>query len=218
MRLDWPLCEQTGAVAAERYFSAHAEQWDAIRSLHVPESDVEVRIGTLLGDRVGRLVDIGTGTGRMIELFGDRADRATGIDRSPEMLRLARAKLADHSGHIEFRQGDVLSLPLEAGAADTVVLHQVLHYLPAPEAALQEIARIIAPGGRVMIADFAAHDREELRTQDAHARLGFSDKQIGGWLAAAGLHLARTETLDGGELTVKLWLGECRADNKAIAA
>lgn len=205
-------------AAAERYFAGHAEQWDAIRSLHVAESAVEARMRALLGTSIGRLVDIGTGTGRMIELLGDVADHATGVDRSPEMLRLARAKLADAATPIDLRQADVGALPLADGSADTVVMHQVLHYIPAPEVALREAARIVAPGGRLLVVDFASHDREELRTQDAHARLGFSDAQIAGWFAASGLAVSKTDELTGGELTVKLWLGTRPADRKALAA
>lgn len=204
------------ASAAERYFAAHAEQWDAIRSLHVADSAVEARMRALIGQGIGRFVDIGTGTGRMIELFGGDAAHATGIDRSPEMLRLARAKLGDAA--VDWRQGDVGALPLNDASADTVIMHQVLHYIPAPEVALREAARIVAPGGRLLIVDFASHDREELRAQDAHARLGFSDAQIAGWFAGAGLDLATTETLDGGALTVKLWLGTRPAVSKALAA
>jgi ubiquinone/menaquinone biosynthesis C-methylase UbiE len=205
------------AAAAERYFAQHAEHWDAIRSLHVADSAVEERMQRALDGHVGRLVDIGTGTGRMIELFGPSATHTIGIDRSPEMLRLARAKL-DGQRACELRQGDIAALPLADGCADTVILHQVLHFIPAPEAALAEAARLLAPGGRLLIADFAPHEREELRTQDAHARLGFSDAQIAAWLGAAELALDTTETLDGGELTVKLWLGTRPALNKALAA
>ena len=205
------------AVAAERYFAAQAESWDAIRSLHVAESQVEARMTALLGADIGRLVDIGTGTGRMIELFAPRAAHATGIDRSPEMLRVARAKLDGRPG-VDLRQGDIAALPMADGSADTVILHQVLHFIPAPEAALAEAARLLAPGGRILIADFAPHDREELRTQDAHARLGFSDAQIAAWLAAAGVRLEASEDLGGGALTVKLWLGRRGRETKAIAA
>ena len=204
------------ATAAERYFAAYADQWDAIRSLHVAESAVETRMRALLGDTIGRLVDIGTGTGRMIELFGAQARHATGVDRSPEMLRLARAKLPDAT--VDWRQGDVTALPLADASGDAVVMHQVLHYIPAPEVAIAEAARIVAPSGRLLIVDFDSHDREELRTQDAHSRLGFSDAQIAGWFGANGLTLAETETLDGGELTVKLWLGRRPAELKAVAA
>ena len=193
-------------AAAARYFEAHAAGWDALRGLHVPDDAVEARLLAMLGPDLGRLLDIGTGTGRMIELLGPRAERATGIDRSPEMLRLARAKLDGVVG-VELRQGDVAALPLADAVADTVVMHQVLHYLPAPEAAVAEAARVVAAGGRLAIVDFDSHDREELRSQDAHARLGFSDDQIGLWMASAGLQLTQVEALDGPELTVKLWLG-----------
>lgn len=205
------------ASAAAQYFAQHAHQWDAIRSLHVADSAVEARMRAMLGASVGRLVDIGTGTGRMIELFGPSADHAIGVDRSPEMLRLARAKLDGVDG-CDLRQGDISALPLADKSADTVILHQVLHFIPAPEAALAEAARLLAPGGRLLIADFAPHEREELRTQDAHARLGFSDAQIANWMSAAGLALTMTETLDGGELTVKLWLGTRPGRYKALAA
>ena len=199
------------AAAAERYFSDHAEQWDSLRSLHVPESAVEAAIVDMLGETpVGALVDLGTGTGRMLELLGPGARRAVGIDRSPEMLRLARSKLAAAGlAQAELRQGDLYALPLASRSADTVVLHQVLHYAQQPAAAINEAARLLVPGGRLLIVDFAPHEREELRTRDAHARLGFADDQIRGWFEAASLALAGTQQLKGGELTVKLWLGRC---------
>jgi ubiquinone/menaquinone biosynthesis C-methylase UbiE len=197
------------AAAAERYFAARADDWDAIRSLYVPEQQVEAAMLSMLGDRtVGRLVDLGTGTGRMLELFGGAAARAVGVDRSPEMLRLARAKLAEAVPSAELRQGDLTALPLGDAVADTVILHQVLHFVPQPSTALGEAARLVADGGRMLIVDFAPHEREELRTRDAHQRLGFSDAQIEGWLAAAGLELSLIKELEGGELTVKLWLAE----------
>ncbi len=197
------------AAAANAWFEANAGQWDAIRSLHVAESEVEAAIRRVLGDApVTRLIDIGTGTGRMLELFGDVAGYALGIDRSSEMLRLARAKLAERGlTNVELRQADLYALPMADGAADVAILHHVLHFAQQPGAAICEAARVLAPGGRLLIADFAPHEREELRLRDAHARLGFSDDQIAGWFAAAGLAPARIDTLEGGELTVKLWLG-----------
>jgi ubiquinone/menaquinone biosynthesis C-methylase UbiE len=204
------------AAAAERYFAAHAGQWDAIRSLHVAESDVEEAMDRALSLRpIGRLIDVGTGTGRMIELFGERADAAIGIDRSPEMLRLARAKLSAHRElNWDVRQGDINALPVADGAADTVILHQVLHYIPAPELAIAELARILNSGGQLLIVDFAPHDREELRDRDAHARLGFSDDQINAWFAAAGVDCDLTDELAGSELTVKLWRGTKRTESR----
>ena len=205
------------AAAAARYFDTHAAQWDAVRGHHVPDAAVEDRLVAMLGAHVGRLLDIGTGTGRMIELLAGRAKQATGIDRSPEMLRLARVKL-DGTAGVELRQGDVAALPLADATADTVVIHQVLHYLSEPGVAVAEAARVTAPGGRLLVVDFASHDREDLRAGDAHARLGFSDEQIGGWMAGGGLRLTQVEALDGPELVVKLWLGERPDQRKAMAA
>jgi ubiquinone/menaquinone biosynthesis C-methylase UbiE len=197
------------ARAAESYFADHAEEWDAIRSLHVAEVQVETAMTALLASApIGHLLDVGTGTGRMVELFGPAARAVTAIDRSPDMLRLARAKLPEDAGDkYALLLGDFLDLPLEAGSVDTVVLHQVLHYAQAPEQVIAEAARVTALDGRVLIADFVPHEREELRLRDQHARLGFSDDQIDGWFAAAGLALERVETLPGQELTVQLWLG-----------
>lgn len=208
------------AAAAERYFASHAGEWDALRSLHVAESEVEAAIARALGDEpYGNLVDIGTGTGRMIELFGRSAERALGIDRSPEMLRLARVKLAEAGlDVVELRQGDMYSLPLASGMADTVIIHQVLHYAQNPAAAVAEAARLLAPGGRLLIADFAAHEREELRTRDAHVRLGFADESVLRYLADAGLEGEVVEHLEGGELTVTIWLGtQAEARLKVVA-
>jgi len=198
------------AAAAERYFSAHARHWDEIRSLHIAESEVEAAIARALADRpVGRLVDIGTGTGRMIELFGRDAAHALGIDRSPEMLRLARVKLAEAAlGSAELRQGDMYSLALPAASADTVIIHQVLHFAQQPSAAIAEAARLLALRGRMLVVDFAPHDREELRSAGAHARLGFADEAVLGYMEEAGLAGRVVEHLEGGELTVTIWAGE----------
>ncbi len=197
------------AASAAEWFEANAGQWDAIRSLHIAESQVEAAMGAALGGApVGLMVDIGTGTGRMLELFAPRAERALGIDRSSEMLRLARAKLSEQGlANAELRQADLYALPIQDGGADLAILHHVLHFAQQPGAAIAEAARVLGDGGRLLIVDFAPHDREELRTRDAHSRLGFSDEQVLGWFEAHGLAPVKTETLEGGELTVKLWLG-----------
>jgi ArsR family transcriptional regulator len=196
------------AEAANRYFASHAEVWDQIRSLHVAESEVERAIDAALGRRaLGRLVDVGTGTGRMIELFGPRAAHAIGIDRSSDMLRLARVKLEAAGIQSSLRQGDMYALPLPDGAADSVIIHQVLHYAHSPAAAIAEAARVLAPGGTLLVVDFAAHEREELRSTDAHIRLGFEDEVMAGWFAGAGLEIDHVQHLEGGVLTVTLWRG-----------
>ena len=208
------------AAAAQAYFDAHAGEWDAIRSLHVAEGEVEAAIIAALADApVGRLVDIGTGTGRMIELLGETTTAAIGIDRSPEMLRFARARMG-RAGieRVDLRQGDMYALPLEDRAADTIVLHQVLHYAQAPAAAIAEAARLLGPDGRLLIVDFAAHDRDDLRDREGHARLGFDDDQMAHWFIAAGLAPAPAVELAGGELTVKLWLARRVADARRLKA
>lgn len=210
------------AAAAGAWFAEHAAIWDAIRSLHVAESEVEAAMVAMLsGEAVGRLVDIGTGTGRMIALLSPLAERSTGIDRSPEMLRMARSKLSEAGLEtVDLRQGDMYALPLPPGSADTAVLHQVLHYAQQPAAAIAEAARLLVRGGRLLIVDFARHEREELRQRAAHVRLGFDDAQLDQWFADAGLTLDETLELAGGALTVKLWLGRKGADAlpKRIAA
>ena len=219
-RLSAVRAERSAAAAA--YFATHAVRWDGIRSLHVADSEVEAAIvAALQAGPVGDLLDIGTGTGRMIELLGAAADSATGIDRSPEMLRLARGKLeAAGLNRAEVRHADMYALPRADRSTDTVVLHQVLHFADAPAAALAEAARVLRPGGRMLIVDFAPHDREELRADHAHARLGFTDAQVCGWLRDAGLearvvgHLAAAAA----RLTVTLWLGERSAERERRAA
>ena len=195
------------AEAANRHFAEITERWDQIRSLHVAESEVERAIEKTLGRRLGRLVDVGTGTGRMIELFGPRASQAVGIDRSSDMLRLARAKLEAAGIQSSLRQGDMYALPLADGSADSIIIHQVLHYAHSPAAAIAEAGRVLAPGGTLLVVDFAAHGRDELRLTDAHIRLGFEDEVMAGWFAAAGLEVDHVQHLEGGELTVTLWRG-----------
>lgn len=153
----------------------------------------------------------------MLELLASRAENALGFDRSPAMLRLARAKLESaqtrHGGRVELRQGDFYALPLGDGSADLVIMHQVLRYAQYPAAVLAEAARVLAPEGRLLVVDFAVHDREDLRTRDAHASLGFGDQSMSEWFRQAGLDFMPPMALEG-ELTVKLWLGQ-RPEQKA---
>ncbi len=195
---------------AEQYFARHADQWDELRHLHSADRLVENRLVDALGEAgVGRLLDIGTGTGRMAELFAPLADHVVALDNSLDMLRIARAKLQNlPANKIELVQGDFLDLPFNAHSFETVVLHQVLHFAQNPAEVMAEAARVTAPGGRIAIVDFAAHDREELRTRHAHARLGFADDVMRDLMVDAGYSPAAPIALDGGELVVKIWLGE----------
>ena len=198
------------AAAADAWFAGHAADWDRERALYIAESAVEAAVVAALGAAdLGRLVDVGTGTGRMIELLGPRATSALGIDRSPEMLRLARGRI-EGAGlpHAEVRRGDMYALPRDDGSVDTVVFHQVLHFADDPAAVIAEAARVLAPGGRLLVVDFMPHGREELRQQQRHVRLGFGDRQVLGWMAAAGLSAVVTARLpDPQAIGVTLWLG-----------
>ncbi len=202
------------AETAQAYFKSHASEWDSIRALHVAERDVEAAMDEALGEGPFHLlVDLGTGTGRILELFAARADRALGFDLNHAMLGYARMKL-ERAGltHAQVRHGDLHNVPLPDGAADAVVLHQVLHFLDDPAAAVAEAARLLAPGGKLLVVDFAPHELEFLREQSAHRRLGFAKDQLGRLFESAGLKLERFRELSpepsGGKLTVSLWLGQ----------
>lgn len=199
------------AEAAHRYFAANADEWDSIRALHVAEDVVEAAVSEALGTRrFDSLLDLGTGTGRMLELMNPLYNRAVGVDASPNMLAVARANL-DRAGvaNAQVRLGDIYNLPLPRAAFDVVVIHQVLHFLDDPQRALAEAARVLRPGGRLLIVDFAPHEMEFLREDHAHRRLGFSRDQVGQWITATGLGLDKAIALPGGDsdkLTVTLWL------------
>lgn len=204
---------------AEEYFAAHAESWDELRRLHSADELVEEALATALGsERLGWVLDIGTGTGRMAELFAAQAEHVVALDKSPAMLRVARARLQHFGGdRIELVQGDFTSLPLPEATVDTVLFHQVLHFAQDPASALREAARVMRPGGRIAIVDFAAHQREELRERHAHARLGFDDAQIAKLLTQAGIEPAAPIALDEGELVVKIWVGTRRPSTQKAA-
>lgn len=210
-RLDEVRNARTNMAAS--YFAAHAEEWDFIRSLHVADSEVEAKIAQILHSApLGRVLDVGTGTGRIVELFAESASRFVALDNSPEMLRLARAKIANFSADIaskvEIKLGDFNMLPVGDGEFDTVIFHQVLHYAQDPEAVIAEAIRTVAQDGRLVIVDFAAHDHEELRTVHAHARLGFTDEFMRNAFAAHGLQMVHQVALESGELIVKVWMGQ----------
>lgn len=202
---------------AARYFAAHATQWDELRAMHVSEEAVEAAVRDIVGSTpVGSLLDLGTGTGRMLELLAPLAARAIGVDQSPQMLSLARVRL-ERAGlrNVGLRQGDLYALPLERDSFDLVIIHQVLHYLDDPARAVREAARVLRPSGRLLIVDFAPHAEESLRELHAHRRLGFTGEEIMSLMQEAGLELVAYRDLvpdgaDGGKLTVSIWLGRDR--------
>ena len=198
------------ADAADDYFARNAPRWDEIRSLYVAEADVEAAILAAAGPgRFKRLVDLGSGTGRMLTLLGPQADAAVGLDLSKQMLNLARARVSEAGlAHCELRHGDIFATRLPAESADLVVVHQVLHYVADPAAAVREAARIVSPGGKLIVADFAPHTLEFLREQHQHRRLGLAETEMARWLEDAGLGAVSVATLPPAReqgLTVKLW-------------
>jgi len=200
--------------AAAEYFALHAEEWDSLRAMLGPAEKVEAALtGALQGMPAGRLLDIGTGTGRIAELLAEMACHVVALDKSPEMLRLARARLQNlPSEEWELVQGDFNALPFKAESFDTVVFHQVLHYAHEPSSVLQEAARVCRAGGRILIADFAYHEREELRRLHAHIRLGFTDEQMLELLTESGFEPSPPVTVPGKELTTKIWTAHRAAD------
>jgi ArsR family transcriptional regulator len=195
------------AATAAAFFRANAPQWDKIRSLYVAEREVEAALTALLPtDGIGDLLDVGTGTGRMLELFGPRVEHAVGVDLSREMLAVARVNL-EHAGlrNCSLRQGDMYQLPLAGESFDAAVFHQVLHYAEDPGRALREAARVLKPGARLAIVDFAPHEVEALRAEQAHRRLGFADDEMLQWCEEAGFDPGPIAHLPGEPLTVTVW-------------
>lgn len=201
------------STKANSYFTQNAAHWDQIRSLYVSEHSVESAIIKAAGEGpFKQMVDLGAGTGRMLTLLGPRTQAAVGLDLSQQMLNIARGNVAKAGlGRIELRHGDIFATELPGQMADLVVVHQVLHYLGDPAAAVKESARLVAPGGRLLIVDFAPHGLEFLREQHQHRRLGFSDNEIERWLLSAGLGKMKIATLPPlaqPGLTVKIWTAE----------
>ncbi len=208
--------ERLAGVSAERadqaasYFAENAERWDEIRTFHTPEAAVEAAIVAAAGrGPFGRMIDLGTGSGRMLTLLGPQARSAVGLDLSRQMLNIARSRVAEAGlSCCELRHGDIHATGLSAAHADLVVVHQVLHYLGEPAAAVAEAARLTAPGGKLLIVDFAPHEHEFLRAEHRHRRLGFSDDEMSRWLRGAGLgdiQITALPPVTGDGMTVKIW-------------
>ncbi len=206
---------QAARVLAERAreasdsFRRQGADWDEMRALELPAAAVEQALMTLVPEP-GRLLDIGTGTGRVLELLAPRIQQGLGVDASKAMLALARTRLSGQAfAHCAVRQADMYRLQLADGAFDTVVMQMVLHYAEAPAGVVMEAARVLRPGGRLIVIDLAAHTRADLVTKRAHRWSGFSDAAIADMMAAAGLQPTAPLTVPG-PLDVRIWPAERR--------
>ena len=193
--------------AAAQYFSDNAAAWSSLRALHVDQEKVNAAIAALgSGLPIRRLLDLGTGTGEMLRLFAPQIELGEGIDLSREMLAVARSKLEeDHLDHCRVRQGDLYALPFADSSFDAVIIHQVLHFIDDVPNALNEAARVLTDGGQMLIADFAPHDIEDLRTSHQHRRLGFDERDFDDILKHAHLDVVAVQHLEGAPLTVTIW-------------
>ena len=208
---------------ATEYFQQNAERWDELRALHVPESAVEEAIITALGDKpIGRMLDLGTGTGSMLSLLAERTGFGLGVDANRSMLAIARTRLdGPDLSHLHVQQGDILDLTTLDRSFDLVTVHQVLHYLDDPSAALIEANKVLVSGGRILVADFAPHEYEFLRKDHAHRRLGFSHDAMRRWMEQAGFAVTsatdlmeprRLDEMSDTPLTVTIWVAEKQRD------
>lgn len=210
------------AEAAAAYFESIAHDWDALRQLHIADEDVEAALLDAVADvSIRTLLDVGTGTGRVLELFADRIEFGIGIDLSPQMLNVARSRL-DDVVHCTVRHGDVYDLEVERASVDVAILHHVLHFLDDPAAAIDQAARCLRPGGRLLIVDFASHPNEHMRDEFAHRWLGLDDADITTWCRAAGIESVTASYLKPSHapgtpaLTTVLWVAQIPTGGTAL--
>lgn len=205
--------KQKNAALAADYFDKNAGDWDSIRNLAIPDTYIERKLIECLNISKPELfLDLGTGTGRMLEIFSPHIVKGIGIDLSWEMLQVARSNL-DSTGvkNCTVRQSDINELKISDNSVDVISIHQVLHYLERPDQVISESSRVLKSGGQLIIVDFLPHDLEFLRENHAHRRLGISHNAIQLWAEKCDLKLTSMDQLGANkpnqknQLTVGLW-------------
>lgn len=195
------------ALKATKFFNQNADQWDSIRALYIDDGQVEHAFEALWPQRpVRRFLDVGTGTGRILEMVAPRVESGVGIDMSRDMLAVARVNL-ERAGikNCYVRYGDMNGLAFSDDSFDLVTFHLVLHYAESPSRALLEAARVLRVGGSIVVIDFTTHQETALAEERGHKWLGFADDEMLKWLREAGLERRSAVTLAGDRLKVKLW-------------
>jgi ubiquinone/menaquinone biosynthesis C-methylase UbiE len=198
------------AEKAAEYFSLNAQRWEEIRALHTDDTIVENALLEILQPQtVQDFLDIGTGTGRMLEVLSSHIRQGWGVDLSSDMLAIARAKL-EKGGHANcgVRQGDMYQVPFSAESFDLVSIYQVLHYADEPSRAISEAVRVLKKGGKLAVIDFAPHEEETLRLHHQHRRLGFSESEVTRMMMDSGMKVTQVRHLPGDPLTVTIWVAE----------
>ncbi|WP_137124826.1 metalloregulator ArsR/SmtB family transcription factor [Roseomonas sp. HF4] len=209
------LAAERARVASEA-FRRHGADWDEVRALGLPDAAIAAALDAALPARIGKLLDIGCGTGGLLERLAGRIEEGLGVDASRDMLALARTRLAERGlSHIAVRQADMYRLPIADSVFDAVTLQMVLHYAEDPAVALAEAARVLKPGGIMVIVDLAPHQRGDLLGAHAHRWPGFDDAGIAGWLGATGCVPARSATVEG-PLPVRIWVAERKTRSVSV--
>ena len=222
LKLDFQRLEDVRnerALSVDNFFADVANDRGQLGDEYLPKAMIDAAMRELSGEGpYDFMVDLGTGTGRVLEIFADRVGRGIGIDNNADMLKVARHKLSGvEKRHLTVRQGDLTHSPLDSEIADIVTLHQVLHYLHDPAEAIYEAARLMKAGGILLIVDFEAHNRDEYREKYAHRRLGFSDEDMKTWLGNYGFQLTATKTIENetDHPNARIWRAE-RIDTQEL--
>jgi ubiquinone/menaquinone biosynthesis C-methylase UbiE len=184
------------AKAVQKFFEGVATDWDAMRLSYYDERVIEKMAEVSGVDEHSEVVDIGTGTGFVSAGLATRVKRVVGVDNASAMLEVARGNLrALDLSNVDLVIGDVARLPLEDGSMDAAFANMVLHHAEDPAAMLQEMARVVRPGGTVAITDEVSHPYAWMREEHADVWLGFDERQVRRYFAVAGLESCGYEPL-----------------------